>query len=82
MSTPFNMATSVPLIRREPRAAEDHQSSSWGALATMLRLWSNCAGRAKQRDALMDLVENKHLLRDIGLTRDEALDEVNKPFWK
>jgi len=27
-------------------------------------------------------VENEHLLNDIGLTRDDVLDEINKPFWR
>jgi uncharacterized protein YjiS (DUF1127 family) len=59
-----------------------HQSSSWPLVAAMRRAWSTWASRAHQRDALADLVENEHLLKDIGLTRDEALDEVNKPFWR
>ncbi len=86
MSTPFNVTTSVPLIRSGRRVADSHQSgsctSSWITLAAVLRLCNRWVGRARQRDALADLVENEHLLKDIGLTRDEALDEVNKPFWR
>jgi uncharacterized protein YjiS (DUF1127 family) len=37
--------------------------------------------RRRQRQALADLAENKHLLDDIGLTRERALREAHKSFW-
>jgi uncharacterized protein YjiS (DUF1127 family) len=46
----------------------------WDALS----LW---LARVRQRDALVDLAEDKHLLADIGLTREQALREAGKPFW-
>lgn len=36
--------------------------------------------RAKQRRALREL--DYHQLKDIGLSRIDALQEANKPFWK
>lgn len=36
--------------------------------------------RQRQRRALLDL--DDHLLSDIGKSRQEALDEGRKPFWK
>jgi uncharacterized protein YjiS (DUF1127 family) len=36
--------------------------------------------RSRQRRALAEL--NDRLLRDIGLTRDEARRECANPFWK
>jgi len=36
----------------------------------------------KQRAALADLAEDKHLLDDIGLSRREALDEADRSFWQ
>jgi uncharacterized protein YjiS (DUF1127 family) len=36
--------------------------------------------RARQRQALAAL--DNHLLKDIGLTRTDILDEVRKPFWQ
>jgi uncharacterized protein YjiS (DUF1127 family) len=36
--------------------------------------------RARQRHALAALDE--HLLKDIGLTRADIVDEVRKPFWQ
>lgn len=39
--------------------------------------------RSHQRKALGELAElNDYLLKDIGLTRDEALREAEKPFWR
>jgi uncharacterized protein YjiS (DUF1127 family) len=82
MSTSFNTTTTVPLIpsgRLDPRA---YQSSSWptvAALPRVLRLW---AYRARQRAALSDLADNKYLLDDIGVTREQALGQARKPFWR
>jgi uncharacterized protein YjiS (DUF1127 family) len=39
-------------------------------------------GAARQREALRELADDKHLLDDIGLTREQALDEATKPFWR
>ena len=48
-------------------------------------VWDSCSlwmGRRRQRDALADLAEDKHLLADIGMTREQALREAGKPFWQ
>jgi uncharacterized protein YjiS (DUF1127 family) len=45
-----------------------------------LRVWSQ---RNRQRHTLRLLVErDDYLLKDIGLSRDDALREANKPFWQ
>jgi uncharacterized protein YjiS (DUF1127 family) len=41
--------------------------------------WSE---RQRQRDALRELADDKHLLGDLGITREQALDEADKPFWR
>jgi uncharacterized protein YjiS (DUF1127 family) len=46
-------------------------------LAATLRLWCS---RHRQRCALGEL--DDHLLKDIGVARDEALREAAKPFWR
>ena len=59
-------------------------------LAPVSRLVSNLLStldvwhaRSRQRRALGDLAEfNGHLLRDIGISRDEALRETAKWFWQ
>ena len=37
--------------------------------------------RHRQRKALRDLADDPHLLSDIGMTREQALQEADKPFW-
>lgn len=48
-----------------------------GGLVAALALW---AARHRQRRELGELDER--LLRDIGVTRGEALREAAKPFWR
>jgi uncharacterized protein YjiS (DUF1127 family) len=45
-----------------------------------IRLWRD---RARQRQALAQLTElGPHLLRDIGISYEEARRESEKPFWR
>jgi uncharacterized protein YjiS (DUF1127 family) len=49
-------------------------------LSSTIKLWS---ARSRQRRALGDLAElNSHLLKDIGITPDEASREAAKWFWQ
>jgi uncharacterized protein YjiS (DUF1127 family) len=51
---------------------------SW--LLRTLRVWSQ---RNRQRHTLRLLVErDDYLLKDIGLSRGDALREAEKPFWQ
>ena len=40
--------------------------------------------RSRQRRALREIAERNefHLLRDIGVSQQEALREADKPFWR
>ena len=38
--------------------------------------------RAAERRALRELAKEGQLLTDIGLTREQALREASKPFWR
>jgi uncharacterized protein YjiS (DUF1127 family) len=51
-----------------------------GARSTVGR-WS---ARSRQRQALREIAERSdlHLLRDIGLSQEEAFREADKPFWR
>lgn len=44
------------------------------------RVVSNWLARRRSRQSLAVL--DTHLLRDLGLTQDEALHEARKPFWR
>jgi uncharacterized protein YjiS (DUF1127 family) len=48
---------------------------------TRFLLWcARCSERSRQRQALAQL--DDRLLKDIGKTRQEAIVEATKPFWK
>ena len=78
MSMYFNEAHALPSDRRA-LPARTPQYNSWQML---LRRWRRWTERSRQRCALRDLADDKHLLDDLGLTREEALDEANRPFWE
>jgi uncharacterized protein YjiS (DUF1127 family) len=51
--------------------------TGWGRLALrLLRAYE----RQQQRRALREL--DRHTLRDIGITPDQARSEARKPFWQ
>ena len=49
-------------------------------LAAVFRLPARWIERTRQRQALAGL--DDHMLRDIGITRVEAVREAEKPFWR
>jgi uncharacterized protein YjiS (DUF1127 family) len=82
MSTTFSNASAFRLARPAAPDAGLHQLGSWrmpGALWRTVRLWT---ARQAQRAALVELLDSAHLLADIGLTREQALREAAKPFWR
>jgi uncharacterized protein YjiS (DUF1127 family) len=76
MSTYFS-DTTLLLSSWRSRVDCRPQSNSWN----LLRRWRRWNERSRQRAALRNLAEDKHLLDDLGLTRQEALDEADRPFW-
>jgi len=52
-----------------------------GSLRQMIGRW---VARSRQRRALREIAESDdcHLLRDIGVTREEAFREADKWFWR
>jgi uncharacterized protein YjiS (DUF1127 family) len=61
-----------------PRPAEGRNGRRWLTRAREVVLTWHARGR--QRRQLMEL--NDHGLRDIGITRADALSETLKPFWR
>jgi uncharacterized protein YjiS (DUF1127 family) len=72
---PFCGYTVTPLDARSPeRTARAVHSPS------RLDIW---AARRRQRKALGELADcSDHLLKDIGISRDDALREAGKWFWQ
>ena len=68
-----------PLRVRRSATPADHQRNSW--LATLDR-WLAVGERMHQRADLREIANNPHLLADLGLTREEALEQADKPFWR
>jgi uncharacterized protein YjiS (DUF1127 family) len=79
MSTSSGNSAVVYLFRGEPRQAASPQFNSW---LTWLGPLVSFVDRTRQREALRALADNKHLLADIGMSRREALDEADRPFWQ
>ena len=69
-------------IIRPARRGGLHQSDWGAALAARWRSWRRRWVRHRQRERLLDLADDPHMLRDLGLTRQQALDEADKPFWR
>jgi len=58
-----------------------HQKN-WGmAFAGGWQRWRLRWARHRQRTVLRDLVDDPHLLEDIGVTREDALKEAERRVW-
>ena len=70
-------------IAASPEAEHVSRRAAVGLARAIRAFFSWCArcyDRAEQRRALREL--DAEQLRDVGLTRGEALREADKPFWK
>jgi uncharacterized protein YjiS (DUF1127 family) len=71
------------LMVHTARDGSQFHQKNWGAgLAHEWRRWRLRSARHGQRRALRDLADDPHLLADIGVTREQALEEADKPFWR
>jgi uncharacterized protein YjiS (DUF1127 family) len=82
MSTLITYPLSFPVIPAHGPPARLPQPDSGPIPAVRCRGWSSWMARLRLRRALRDLAEDKHLLNDVGLTREQALEEAAKPFWR
>jgi len=71
------------LIIRLSRPAARLYQFDWGPILAIAwrAVRRQFAGR-NQREALRAIADDPHLLRDLGLTREQALEEADKPFWR
>ncbi len=64
----------------EARHQQSGSLTSIGAWLSTPLFWNQ---RSRQRKRLGELADlNDYLLRDIGVSKDEALREAAKPFWR
>ena len=80
MSTLITDPFSFPAIPARPARPTSSTNSGLGP-RTMARM-RQLGGPPQPRRALRDLVDDPHLLDDLGLTREQVLDEADKPFWR
>ena len=69
------------IMRVEGPGAILHQKNWSQALVQGWQRWRLRRARHRQRAALRDLVDDPHLLEDIGVTREQALEEAERPAW-
>ena len=62
----------------------DRNDDAAGWIAGNRRTLARWIARSRQRRALRDIAEcnDNHLLKDIGVSRDQASREAEKPFWR
>jgi len=82
MSTSITHPFSLPAIPADDPPTRLHQRDSGPGPAIGWHGWSSWTTRSRPRRALRDLGEDEHLLDDLGLTREQVLDEAAKPFWR
>jgi uncharacterized protein YjiS (DUF1127 family) len=70
-----------PPVQAADPAKPLHQSSSGTSPPVWPPRWWGWLDRPLQRIALREIADDPHLLRDLGLTREQALREAAKPFW-
>jgi len=70
------------IMRPAGRSAQLHQKNLGRVGELRSPGWLGLWARQRQRLALRDLADDPHLLNDLGLTRQQALEEADKPFWR
>jgi len=82
MSTLLIDISSIPPAQAVDPVAPLHQSSSGTSPGDRLPVWWSWLDRRHQRMALREIADDPHFLKDLGLSREEALREAAKPFWR
>ena len=79
MSTYFSDASSSTEGRHRNPQVGQYQSN---LLLKLFEKLLRCAERRRQSTAFRDLADDPHLLKDIGLTKEEVMHVASKPFWR
>jgi uncharacterized protein YjiS (DUF1127 family) len=75
-TTAPGFAPTVPLLGANGWIVPPAAAEQPGRLVALLREWLH---RSRTRSTIREL--DDRMLRDIGLTRGDALVEADKPFW-
>ena len=67
-------------LSRTRGGAADHEHQSSSGLRPLDWLLAG-SETARQRTTLREIADDPHLLRDLGLTREDALELASRPFW-
>lgn len=81
MSILLTDALSILPVQAVDPAIRLHQSSSGMTRAVRRRGWWSWLDRRHERKALREIADDPHLLKDLGLSREQALREAARPFW-
>lgn len=73
---------SMPPVQAADPAAPLHQSSSGTPDTARPPGWLRWIDRPLQRIALREIADDPRLLNDLGISREQALREAAKPFWR
>jgi uncharacterized protein YjiS (DUF1127 family) len=80
----------MTVLTVRPPLRADKTASDSGDVSTASRI-RHCGNtiarwitRSRQRQALREIAERNdiHLLKDIGVSQEEAFREADKPFWR
>lgn len=76
MMTSLSHSASTPLSQRLLKVVTGQTFGRSKRKKSLLDIWW------ERRSSRLRLAEmNDHLLQDIGLTREDAIKEADKPFW-
>jgi uncharacterized protein YjiS (DUF1127 family) len=70
------------IMRPVSRGTQLHQENLGRRDRSQWPGWLDLWARQRQRAALRELADDPHRLNDLGLTRQQALEEADKPFWR
>jgi uncharacterized protein YjiS (DUF1127 family) len=70
------------IMRPTGQSSQLHQKNLGLAAGSQWLGWLGLWARQRQRAALRELADDPHRLDDLGLTRQQALEEADKPFWR
>ena len=82
MSFLLTDAQAIPPVQAADQVLPLHQFRSCSPPAIRRHGWWSWLDRQHERKGLRKIADDPHLLKDLGLTREQVLREATKPFWR